>query len=51
MIEYVNCSILAGIFWRMGGFQAALNVLTVQVAILRKRVAKLEKERPHEKLA
>ena len=52
MIEYVNCTILAGIFWRMGGFQAALNALTVQVALLRGRVEQLEKKGlKNEKLA
>ena len=41
-MTYIDTALLAGIFWRMGGFQHALNTVKAQVARLSKRVNEVE---------
>jgi hypothetical protein len=47
-MEYINTAILAGIFWRMGGFAAALKAVNAAIADINKRVSKLEEGGKHE---
>lgn len=43
-MQYLEVALLAGIFWRMGGFNESLKVMQGRMQIFNRRLTKMEEQ-------